>query len=48
MTEAELRSFSALAEATMHLEGYSSYVTKKPQVIYSIWLKNFIQLSISA
>ena len=44
MTEAEPRSFSALAEATMHLEGY--YITKKPQVTYSGWLRKFVQLGI--
>ena len=44
MTEAEPRSFSALAEATMQLEGY--YITKKPQVTYSIWLRKFVQLGI--
>ena len=42
MTEAEPRSFSALAEATMHLEGY--YVTKKPQLHTLSGLENLCNI----
>ena len=37
--------FSALAEATMHLERYC--ITKKPLVTCSIWLRKLVQLIMS-
>ena len=38
MTETQPKSFSGLAEATMHIEGRA---TKKPQVTCCIWLRKF-------